>query len=180
MDRADDYVPLNLDEALLHLACTLEPEVLQAMYEGTEDDMYRYHFGLGMWMRNNWGLWSGSPLNEELTALGLTVADDMSGFLLVSFWRRLHGRPLRIRAQVRGYERYWEAYAEPPPLRCPDGSEVESKASTSWGSGSFLFPYRVTNFAFCEGDGWYKTKGASDRWRFIGEDVPDFLKESDT
>lgn len=33
--------------------------------EGSEQDMIRYHMGLGMWMRNNWGLWGGSRLAKE-------------------------------------------------------------------------------------------------------------------
>lgn len=28
-----------------------------------KDELFQLHFGLGMWIRNNWGLWKG---NKEL------------------------------------------------------------------------------------------------------------------
>jgi hypothetical protein len=33
----------------------------------------------------------------------------MSGLILTSFWRHLHGVPLDVEGQVAAYQRYWEA-----------------------------------------------------------------------
>lgn len=47
------------------------------------------HFGLGMWIRNNWGLWSGkSNLSKNLRLLGIEHPDNMSGFILDTYMIR--------------------------------------------------------------------------------------------
>jgi hypothetical protein len=53
-----------------------------------------YHFGIGMWMRNNWGLWAGSRLAKYLDSLGIHHPDGMSSFILETFWYRLHDMPV--------------------------------------------------------------------------------------
>lgn len=43
----------------------------------------QFHFGLGMYIRNNWGLWSGGELRTEIeTTFGASHADDMSSIIL--------------------------------------------------------------------------------------------------
>ena len=173
--REDDYVPIDLDDSLTHLRCILDDDVVAEMYAGSEDDMVRYHHGLGTGLRNSWGLWGGSRLRDYFHSVGLEHPDDMSGVILDSFWRRLHGKPIRLKSQVRYYQRYWEAHAEPPSLSCPNGDVVTSTASIGEGEGSILFPYRVTNYAHCPGSGWYATDGPSDDWQPLRGEVPEFL-----
>ena len=57
------------------------------------------HFGLGMFLRNNWGLWRQGPLYSSMQAMGFTHPDDMSGAILDGF-----------AAQERG-----ESYTPTPP-----------------------------------------------------------------
>ena len=78
------------------------------MRVGTEDDMTQYHMGLGMWMRNNWGLWGGSRLAAWFNAQGINHPDDMSGIILDSFWRYLNGKPIKLDEQVKYYQGYWK------------------------------------------------------------------------
>ncbi len=48
--------------------------------------MIEFHFGFGMWMRNNWGLWSGKTyLSPFFESNGLKHPDDMSGFILDTY-----------------------------------------------------------------------------------------------
>ena len=47
------YIPRDLDDCFVQLKEVLKPEDIEEMRRGTEDDMIQYHFGLGMWMRNN-------------------------------------------------------------------------------------------------------------------------------
>lgn len=76
---------------------------------GSEDDLSRYHHSLGQWLRNEHGLWEESgELYEYLKSLGLWHADDMSGVVLSSYWRYLHGKPLGLNEQVQHYLDYWE------------------------------------------------------------------------
>lgn len=74
------------------------------------------HFGLGTNIRNGWGLWSGkSRIARSLRRLGVDHPEDQSGVILSSFWRHLHGFPLRLEEQLahdRDYERallqFWD------------------------------------------------------------------------
>ena len=47
-------------------------------------------------------------LHEELKALGLEHADDMSGLILESFHRKLSHKPLDLEGQVHHYRAHWE------------------------------------------------------------------------
>ncbi len=67
------------------------------------------HHGIGRWMRNEWGLWRGSPLQTHLKGLGLTHADDMSSVILTCFIRKKLGIPFDIEGQVAHYKAYWAA-----------------------------------------------------------------------
>lgn len=49
------------------------------------------HMSVGMWIRNNWGLWRGGPLREFFTARQVTHPDSMSGLILDAYWLREHG-----------------------------------------------------------------------------------------
>src|SRR6186997_3484717 len=85
LDESKDATqPHTLAEALEQLETTLPSETLNDIRQSSESDMIQYHFGLGTWMRNHWGLWSGGPLYDELHGLGLTHPDDMSSLILTS------------------------------------------------------------------------------------------------
>jgi hypothetical protein len=101
-------IPRDLAATHEELSKMLPKEIIKKMKEGTEDDMVLWHHGLGTWIRNNWGLWGGSPLQTSLTKLGLKHPDDMSGLILDTYWRHLHERPLDVEAKVKAYQDYWE------------------------------------------------------------------------
>ena len=102
------YVPKDLDDCFVQLKKLLKPEDVEKMRAGTKDDMNQYHFGLGMWMRNNWGLWEGSRLSKWFNAQGIEHPDDMSGIILDSFWRHLNNKPIKLDEQVKYYQDYWK------------------------------------------------------------------------
>ncbi len=102
------YIPKDLNDAFVELNTMLSPELIQEMKIGDERDMVRYHRSLGMWMRNNWGLWKGSRLSSYFNKLGIHHPDDMSGIILDSFWRHLNRRPLELKKQVKYYKDYWK------------------------------------------------------------------------
>jgi len=87
-------VPKDLEDCFVHLHKLLDKELIEQMKTGTQDDMIQYHFGLGMWIRNNWGLWGGSRLSEWFNKKGITHPDDMSGIILDSFWKHLNNQPI--------------------------------------------------------------------------------------
>jgi hypothetical protein len=101
-------IPADLESCFKELTAMLAPELIEKMRSGTEDDMIEYHFGLGMWMRNNWGLWGESPLAKWFNNKGIKHADDMSGIILDSFWRHLNKKPLNLDGQIRHYKEFWK------------------------------------------------------------------------
>jgi len=163
--RSEDYIPANLDDSLVQLYCLLEPETIQKMANGSEDEMVRYHHGLGTGLRNSWGLWTKSRLYVYFYDLGLRHPDDMSGVILKSFWRRLNDQPLDVEGQILRYQAYWLAHQEPPPLLCPNGSNQQWSSQTS--DGEYPDEVVVTFFAKCPAAGWFKYQKASGGWKPI-------------
>jgi hypothetical protein len=112
-------VPHTLDEALDALERGLPRSFIDRLYASETDVTIDLQDTLGRWMRDRWGLWTSSPLAEHLRARGLDHADDMSGVILTSFWRRLHFQPLRVEAQVRWYQAFRRASQPPDPASNP-------------------------------------------------------------
>ena len=76
----------------------------------------------GRCLRNAWGLWGGSPLAKFFNTRGVHHPDDMSGIIMTSLWRRLHGAPIKLEEQAAAAKRYWDLRRPPNPLKpCPDG-----------------------------------------------------------
>jgi len=66
------------------------------------------HHGFGQWLRNNWGLWTkDSEVYELLVKFGLWHPDDMSGFLMICWYRYTNDLPLQIEEQIIFYDQYW-------------------------------------------------------------------------
>lgn len=79
--------PCNLEDAHNKLI-----EILNKNGERitAKTDMALYHFGIGMWVRNNWGLWSGkSRLLPYFKKKGITHPDNMSGVILETLKERI-------------------------------------------------------------------------------------------
>ncbi|HIC81732.1 MAG TPA: hypothetical protein EYP07_12340 [Kiloniellaceae bacterium] len=102
------YIPKDLEDSFAALRDLLDPADVDQLRSGSEADVALYHFGLGRWMRNNWGLWGGSRLSRWFNDRGIHHPDDMSGIILTSFWRHLNGKPLGLDAQIERYQIYWD------------------------------------------------------------------------
>lgn len=87
------YIPKDLRDCFLELDKILndvDKTEMRALQK--RDDMINYHFGLGMWMRNNWGLWGGSRLQKYFTDKGIRHPDDMSSVVLFYYYDWLTGK----------------------------------------------------------------------------------------
>jgi hypothetical protein len=102
------YVPKDLDDALKQLDLLLGDKGRAEVQSAKESDMIQYHMGIGMWMRNNWGLWAGSRLAQYFNQIGIRHPDDMTGIIFDSYWRKLHGQDIALDAQVHFYQNYWK------------------------------------------------------------------------
>ncbi len=105
------YVPKDLQDALVELDRIMGDRGRRETLEAdSESKMSMHHLGVGMWMRNAWGLWGGeSPLSAYFHSLGIFHPDDMSGIVLDSYWRTVHGKPVDLEGQVEYYKRYWDS-----------------------------------------------------------------------
>lgn len=104
---------------MVYLDTTLAPADLDTLRAWKEEDFNRAHFYLGRWLRNDWGLWSGSRLAKWFNSKGIFHPDDMSGIILTSYWRHLHDVPIQLDSQVTYYIDYWYERTYPDTLICP-------------------------------------------------------------
>ena len=72
-------MPENLEQCFEVLNKILSASDVQTIKNGSEKDVCQYHFSLGMWIRNNWGLWKkDSKLYKYFEKTGLWHGDDMT------------------------------------------------------------------------------------------------------
>lgn len=101
-------IPKTLTEAVLKIEDMIPEEERKWVRSVPESEMVSLHFGVGRWIRNNWGLWSGGPLADWFKERGIQHPDDMSGIILDSYWRWVHDQPLKLDAQITPYREFWK------------------------------------------------------------------------
>ena len=86
------YIPKDLQDCFAQLDKILKPVDKKAI-RNFKDHMetYSLHMSLGMWIRNNWGLWGGSRLLKYFTDRGVTHPDSMSSVILWYYYDWLKG-----------------------------------------------------------------------------------------
>jgi len=52
------------------------------------------HHGFGTYLRNKWGLWTGSVLSKQFKDHGVTHPDSMSAIILRLYNKKLNNKPL--------------------------------------------------------------------------------------
>jgi hypothetical protein len=115
--------PQTYEAALLCLDQHLSPDTKKLLL--TDDGRTSVHFGLGMFIRNNWGLWGGGPLFQSMKALGFTHPDDMSAVLFDAFAARQAGQAYDLAAKAKEYEDYWANNADEAPESQENAEEVK-------------------------------------------------------
>jgi len=129
--------PATLEEALDRIIAHSSPEDLREFASTIRDKAGTgLHFGLGMWMRNSWGLWENkTSLARELGAAGILHGDDRSGAVFTALWCRLNHQPFSLKEEAAKYAAYWRAYG------CnPDGSPLHEKKRYNGSDCNTLWP----------------------------------------
>jgi len=110
--KEDIEMPKTLNEAmstLTEFSTDSENDFKEIINQTESSFSATLHFSLGRWIRNNWGLWKEEgPLYEYFKDLGIFHADDMSGIILTTFYRRYHEIEEDISGQVQYYKDYWK------------------------------------------------------------------------
>ncbi|MCE5325160.1 MAG: hypothetical protein LLG01_01975 [Planctomycetaceae bacterium] len=79
--------PATIDQAVERLMKELTPRGRGAIAAIKEEDLIDMHMGLGLWVRNNFGLWAGN--DSLLKSTGKTHPDEASQVILHALWTRL-------------------------------------------------------------------------------------------
>lgn len=90
-DRIDGvYIPKDIDEAVDSLDVIISFDDKRYITDSLSLDAFRTrcHHGLGMWLRNNWGLWGGSRLQRYFLDKNVTHPDDMSDEILKAYYKK--------------------------------------------------------------------------------------------
>jgi hypothetical protein len=83
MTQANGKVwPQTIDEAVARLLELMKPEDVEQIRQMEKGELVSLHFSLGMFIRNNFGLWN------ENKALGAS-ADSASMKIIEALWERL-------------------------------------------------------------------------------------------
>jgi len=86
MDKPSKH-PQSVAEAVSALLAQIKPEDKEQIRRMEQKDLTDLHFSLGMYIRNNFGLWQG---NRALLAdCGNVHEDDASGVIIQALWRAL-------------------------------------------------------------------------------------------
>lgn len=101
------YIPVSFEDALKELDEILPPAAKHDIQVIQQAEMINYHHGFGTWLRNNWGLWKGGALSQDMQKRGFTHPDDMSGTIFDSYWLKVHGKPIDLKAESDHYKEYW-------------------------------------------------------------------------
>ncbi len=87
--------PTTLIETFIYLDYIFDDTTKYGFMTLPEDiSTSRLHFELGMWIRNNWGLWRNSELKNYFVDKGIVHPDNMSGIILTSYHRHLNNKPI--------------------------------------------------------------------------------------
>lgn len=103
------YIPIDLNDCITQLDRIIPDNNKTKIAAMRGDQFSAYsHMTLGMWLRNNWGLWKGSRLSQFFNSKGIHHPDDMSGIVLDSYYRYLTKQEIRLDEQIKYYRGYWE------------------------------------------------------------------------
>lgn len=90
----DIYIPKDLGDCFAELdrmLSDIDKKEIEAV-KSKEDLLGKYHMGIELWMRNNWGLWGGSRLQKYFTDRKIGHPDDMSSVALFFYHDWLNGK----------------------------------------------------------------------------------------
>ena len=107
------HIPENIDSCMSQLDRMLADSTKRKIENNDEQSFVSdAHFGLGLWIRNNWRLWTHRKLTKYFNSFGIFHPDDMSSIILVSYHRHLSNRPINFVQQITFYKDYWNKRRE--------------------------------------------------------------------
>lgn len=110
------YIPKDLNDCFVQLDSFWNDSTKNVILSWTEKEFTsKSHFGIGLWIRNNWSLWGGSRLGDYFIKKKIYHPDDMSGIIITSYHRYLRNEPIKLNKQIKFHHEYWEANQKDSP-----------------------------------------------------------------
>ena len=136
-DKQDlGYKPKNLDEAIIQLDKLFSDSLKQEITLMDENEFRgRSHMSMGLWVRNNWGLWTEGELSQYFNTLGIFHPDDMSGIILTSYYRHLKNYDYELDKQIKNYQDHWKEAKEHEQKMKTDtayANRIERESKLNW------------------------------------------------
>lgn len=102
------YIPQNLADCYATLDLLLPQADRDSLRARPAEDIILLHHGLGMWLRNNWGLWVGSRLAQWFWAQEPSLhPDDISHIILLGYHAHLRQQPFDPAPEYARAREYW-------------------------------------------------------------------------
>ena len=76
----------------------LDDETKNAIKESNVDDLIKYHFGLGTWIRNNWIYPTTEKIAKVFLDADIAHPDDMSHEIILGYHYYLNNIPYEIKS----------------------------------------------------------------------------------
>lgn len=92
----EEGIPTNLNEAYTFLDESLSDEDIAYIKDCTDEDLVMMHFGLGLWIRNNWVYPSSNKIAQEFITRGINHPDEISGLIIKGYRLYLNELPCDI------------------------------------------------------------------------------------
>ena len=91
------YIPKDLEDCFKQLDSFWSDSIkLEIKKMSLSEFLSQAHFGIGMWLRNNWGLWVGSRLSKYFNSFNYSHPDDISSIILELYYRQLTGEDIHL------------------------------------------------------------------------------------
>jgi len=112
-----EEIDLNIDKCIDLESCInwimvlheSQPEFIELLKHSPEGYFIaNTHNNFGRWLRNTLELWHDGPPVKYFNDLGIYHADDMSGLIMSSLYRKYHNKELDVEGEVKKYRDYWD------------------------------------------------------------------------
>lgn len=98
------YIPTDIEDCIRELNRILSQKDKEEIAKSSDGERAMYHMSIGLWMRNNWGLWGGSRLKKYFLDKGVNHPDNMSGIILSVYYKSVTGQKYNVPDELKRYK----------------------------------------------------------------------------